>query len=510
MNNKRPNILFILTDDQRFDAMGFMGNRQVYTPNLDQLAAQSIVFRNAFHVAPICMPSRASIQLGKYIAQHHCGFDLPTDYSITYKEYQDSYPVLLRKNGYYTGFIGKFGFTVIENKNHNNIREIDPTSPENDKYYKVIKYFDNDEECFPKKEFDVWNGFTGQGKYFADKNNCFNGYKNKWNTDHLTTFNAYQANEFLENAKELNKPFSLSISFKAPHRPSTASKKWQEFYKDITINRMPNDSPDYFKLLPKVVRTHSRNAAEYWGSDKLKKQIPSWLPWKDEEVFQKEFKNYYGLISGIDEAVGMIRDKLRELKLDDNTIIIYTSDNGYFCGSKQLGGKELLYEESIKAPMVVYDPRKKPEECGKWVDGIVSTVDICPTILDYAGIKKPECMFGTSFRPIVDNEKDEIHEAVYGENDFNDNYIDIDHHPHPNEYQSIHSKYVRTKSFKYIRYHLCHPVIEEMWKIDDDPLETNNLVGNPDYEEELNKMRKLLDDFNEKTEREYKLYHGLE
>lgn len=490
---KKPNIIFFLTDDQRYDTMGFMGNKQVYTPNLDKLASESAKFRNAFHVAPICMPSRASIQLGKYIAQHRCGFDLPTDYTVTRDEYQESYPVLLRKNGYYTGFIGKFGFPVTDVKQHNNERHIDEESPKDDPYYKVSKSADLTEGSMPKDEFDVWEGFTGQGAYFPDKNGLFNGYENKWNADHLTVFNAYQAGEFIEQAKELGKPFALSVSFKAPHRPSTASKKWREFYNDVTIKRMDNDNPESFARLPEVVRTHSRNADEYFGSEKIRRCLPAWKPWKDEAIFQEQFKNYYGLISGVDEAVGMIREKLAELGLDDNTIIIYTSDNGYFCGSRQLGGKELLYEESIKAPMIVYDPRTGKE--GKWVDGMISTVDVCPTILDYAGLEKTKDMLGVSFRPLAEGSKDEIHDAVYGENDFNDQYIDIEHCEHPEKYQSIHSKYVRTKDFKYIRYHLCHPIIEELWAIGKDPLETENLVNKPEYQDQLNKMRAMMDEF---------------
>ncbi|OON94004.1 MAG: hypothetical protein ATN31_04725 [Candidatus Epulonipiscioides saccharophilum] len=485
----KPNIIFFLTDDQRYDTFGFMGNHIVYTPNLDHLASESAKFSNAFHVAPICMPSRATMQLGKYIAQHNCGFDLPTDYTITSEEYEESYPVLLHENGYFTGFIGKFGFPIANVKAHNGGREIHPNSPPDNPYYKVERGF-SEEELAPQF-FDIWNGSSSNLRYFPDKNNKFNGYDNKWNDDHLSMFNAHQAGAFLEKAKESSKPFMLSLSFKAPHRPHTASPKWVEFYKDTHIERMANDKPEYFAVLPEVVRTHSRNANEYWGGHRA-----NFKPWKDEEVFQHDFKNYYGLISGVDEAVGNIRHKLDELGLAENTIIIYTSDNGYFCGSKQLGGKELLYEESIKAPLIIYDPRNKTDQ---WVDGLVSTVDICPTILDYAGISKTADMFGDSVIPLINGSKDEIHDAVYGENDFNDNYIDIDNHPDPDNYQSIHSKYVRTKDFKYVRYHLCHPIVEEMWDIKNDPLETNNLVGNPKYEDKLNEMRKMLNTFIQET-----------
>ena len=496
--SKQPNIIFLLTDDQRYDTMGFMGSKQVYTPNLDELAKDGVKFSNAFHVAPICMPSRASIQLGKYIGQHHCGFDLPTNYTITKDEYQESYPVLLRKNGYYTGFIGKFGFSVTDEKIHNTQRILHPNCPKDDPYYQTINPVDAREDSVPIEEYDFWDGFLQQGNYRPNKETgLFNGKENKYNAEHLTDLNTLQAGEFLENAKTSGKPFVLSVSYKAPHRPFDAQKKWADYYKDMIIERMPNDAPEYFEKLPEVVRTRSRNASEYWGLENYRESWGNRVPWKEDVHFQNDFRNYYALISGVDESVGKIREKLKELDLEKDTIIIFTSDNGFFCGSKQIGGKELLYEESIKAPMIVFDPRMESDKQDRWIDGLISHVDICPTILEYAGVPKTENMYGKSFVPLITGEKDEICDAVYGENDFNNNYVIKEEHPHPETYQSIHSKYVRTKEFKYIRYHLCEPVIEEMWAIDTDPLETNNLVGNPDYEEQLNKMRKMLDDFIE-------------
>ncbi len=494
--NSKPNIIFLMTDDQRFDTMGFMGSEQVYTPNLDKLASDGVHFSNAFHVAPICMPSRASVQLGKYIGQHRCGFDLPTDYTVTKEEYKESYPSILRKNGYYTGFIGKFGFPVYDKKVHNSESVINPNSPLDDPYYDKINHIDSLEESLPKESFDYWRGFLGQGKYRADSvTGKINGYDNKRNAEHLTEINTHQAEEFLELAKSQGQPFMLSISYKAPHRPFDAQKKWADFYKDMTIERMINDTPEDFALLPEVVRTHSRNASEYWGLENYRPSLGNVSPWKEDVHFQREFKGYYALISGVDESVGIIRDKLKELDLEENTIIIYTSDNGFFCGSKQIGGKELLYEESIKAPMIVFDPRMEISLRNRVVDGMISHVDICPTILDFAGIGKTRDMFGNSFVPLVTGEKQEICDAVYGENDFNNNYVEKEKHPNPEKYQSIHSKYVRTKEFKYIRYHLCNPIIEELWEIKSDPYERNNLVNNQKYTNQLNEMRQLLDDF---------------
>src|SRR4030042_1397915 len=163
-NQIRPNIIFLLTDDQRWDAMGFMGNEHVITPNLDYLAGQSVSFTNAYHVAPICHPSRSSIMTGKYLGTHGSGFERPTDYVITKEEFYSSYPALLQKAGYYNGFIGKFGFAVSKDSE------------------KILnRGLWGREEYMPKNYFDVWNGFTGQGKYRPGKDGTFNGYENKWN-----------------------------------------------------------------------------------------------------------------------------------------------------------------------------------------------------------------------------------------------------------------------------------------------------------------------------------------
>lgn len=491
---KKPNIIFMMTDDQRYDTFGFMGNKHAYTPNIDKMAKEGSYFNNAFHVAPICMPSRASVQLGQYISEHRCGFDSPTDYTVTYEEYQNSYPALLRKNGYYTGFIGKFGFAVTKEKMHDGTCEL-VMNDRNEPRYPRNNCWSSLEEGMPKKEFHEWYGFPKQGEYLPNKEtNTFNGYDNTHNCEHLTMFNAHQAVDFIKNATDKNMPFALSISFKAPHRPFIPSQKWIEYYKDLDYPRYENDKPEYFEVLPTVVKEHSRNAEEYWG-----RYSSSGIgrPWKEDEFFKEDARRYLGLISGVDEAVGIIRDYLDEQEIADNTILIYTSDNGFFFGSKQIGGKELLYEESIRAPFIVYDPtRKKVKDT---IDGLMSHVDICPTILDFAGIEKPMTTYGTSILPLLDGSCEQINDAVYGENDFDNFYTTLEDSKDPENYQSIRSKYVRTTQYKYIKYHECHPVVEELWEIDKDPLESKNLINDPNYKEITMMMREKLAEFESRV-----------
>lgn len=472
-SSQKPNIIFLLADDLRSNALGCMGNKFVITPNIDKLADQSVVFLNAYHVAPICMPSRTSIMTGKYLGTHGSGFDRPTNYVITKEEFRTSYPVLLRDSGYYTGFIGKFGFAVSESSE------------------KVLnRGFENKEEYMPKIYFDVWNGFPGQGSYRVREDGTFNGYENKWNSIHLNEFMGHQAVEFIEKAKSANKPFCLSVSFKAPHAPFDPQEQFRKLYDIGEIPRMVNDSPEYYKKLPKAVQEKSRNAKWYFG----RVNRPEWHI-EIDSTYQQFIKNYYALITGLDNVVGQIRQKLADLELAGNTIIILSSDNGFFCGSRQLMGKAILYDESAKAPLIVYDPRNMQWEKPGKVKGLVSIIDIAPTILDMAGIAKPENMPGRSIVPLVRDESEEIHEALFGENNFDNFEPVIREVENPDNYQSIRSKFVRTKDFKYIRYQECHPEVEELFKINEDTLESDNLIMKSGFEEMARTMRMKLDSF---------------
>jgi len=481
--NRRPNIIFLMADDHRADVFGFMGNEHVMTPNLDRLASEGVVFSNAYHVAPICLPSRTSVMTGQYLGTHGSGFDRPTNFVLTEDEFKSSYSAILRNNGYYTGFIGKFGFAVggvdkIENQNYQDKAEYMPVS-----------------------HFDVWNGFPGQGSY-REKDGQFNGYENQWKAKHLTEFMGFQAIDFLYKAKDSGQPFCLSVSFKAPHAPFQPAQEFRQKYGSITIPRMANDNPESYERLPQVVKEKSRNARWYFGrtKDYYGNELGYRQDWHidKDSIYQAFIKNYYALISGIDDAVGSIRAELKNLGLEKNTVIIYTSDNGFFAGSKQLMGKALLYEESAKAPMVVYYPDRSKNEGTRIEDGLISHVDIAPTLLDIAGIDIPGNYPGKSFIPIVKGKNEVIHEAVYGENNFDEWYPIASEVEHPEEYQSIRSRFVRTSNYKYIRYHESRPIIEELYKIDEDPFEESNIIDDPAFADVVKVMRSKLNDFESK------------
>ena len=467
-----PNIIFLMADDQRWDAMGCMGNEIIKTPNMDRLALEGVLFENAFLTTSICMASRASIMLGQFESRHQCNFERPSNKTISYAEFNKSYPRRLQKAGYRTGFIGKFGFAVSKEKIQNCPLKADGSRD-------GAKQLWMKDEYMPVDKFDAWYGFAGQGGYFPQ------GKDGK----HLTRIMGEQAREFLEGCRP-DQPFCLSVSFKAPHGPTQPDPAYEDMYKEVKIPRQVNDGDEFFEKLPKVVREHWRGLRFY------KRQA-------GPETYQEFMERYYQCISGIDVVIGQIRDELKRLGFDDNTIIIYTSDNGYFCGSKGLGGKCLLYEESIRTPMIIFDPRLDASRRGARCGELVMNIDFAPTMLDMAGLKAPATMQGRSLLPLVGGKKTKWRESIFTENNFTSHFMpalsDAGDQRQKVLERSVRSKSVRTKRWKYICYFEQCPMIEELFDIQNDPIEAFNLIEKPEYSGILVSLRKLCDDWIRKA-----------
>ncbi len=470
---KRPNIIFMMSDDQRWDAMGCMGNLVIKTPNMDHLAADGVLFENAFLTTSICMASRASVMLGQFESRHQCNFERPSNKTISYAEFDNSYPRLLQKAGYRTGFIGKFGFAVSKDKIQNC-----PLNPDGSRDSKGHLW--KKKEYMPVDKFDAWYGFPGQGGYFPQ------GRDGK----HLTQIMGEQAREFLDDC-EPGRPFCLSISFKAPHGPTQPGPAYKNMYKDVKIPRQINEGDEYFQKLPKVVR-------DYWRGRRIYKREA------DPEKYQEFMKRYYQCISGIDVVIGRIREDLKRLKLNDNTVIIYTSDNGYFCGSKGLGGKCLLYEESIRTPLIIFDPRLDVSKRGIRRRELVVNIDFAPTMLDMAGVKIPSAMQGKSLLGLVKGEQKKWRDSTFHENNFTSHFMpalsDAGDWRLKVLERSVRCKAVRTERWKYIRYFEQRPVIEELFDIQNDPIEAYNLVEKSEHSDVLVRLRKLCDDWISKAQ----------
>jgi arylsulfatase A-like enzyme len=424
----RPNLLFILADDLRWDAVGFMGNRIVKTPNLDRLAKRGTVFRNAFVTTSICCVSRASILSGQAERRHGIA-DFAT--AFTPQQWSNTYPALLRSAGYRTGFIGKFGVG-------------------NDAAVKSMA-----------KEFDFWRGLPGQGGLFFATNDP--------TRTHATARMGNEALEFLRDA-DSSKSFCLSISFNAPHARDGEKHEFapdlrdESLYTDVNIKLPATATEEFHQRLPECVRKSE-------GRKRWERRFAT------SEMFQATVRDYYRLITGIDREVGRILAMLDERGLATNTVVVFTSDNGFALGDRGLSDKWFAYEESIRVPLFIADLRRPSSRHARKFELMALNLDLAPTLLDYAGVPQSSLMQGASLRPLVEK------------SDARRWRIDwfYEHHYGPKIIPP--SEGVRTERWKYVRYVNESPVVEELFDLKRDPLERRNLVGDASYAMNVAQLR---------------------
>jgi arylsulfatase A-like enzyme len=339
---------------------------------------------------------------------------------------EQTYPLLLREDGYRTGFIGKWG---------------------------VGAQTDSDLEL-PSRNFDYWRGFEKQGEYF----HTVNGKRM-----HLTQMMAKQASEFLE-AGEPGQPFCLSISFKAPHGPwADYDPVFEDLYADAEIPTAETATPKAFESLPLFIR-------ESLGGRR---------GGTDPERIRRLTRQYYRLITGVDTAVGMILKKIRDLGLDNSTVVIFTSDNGHFLHEHGLHGKWLMYEESIRVPLIIRDPRLPVDRQGVRCEEMALTVDIAPTILSLAGCEIPESMQGRDLSPLLASK-----DAPWRDDWFYEHTFTLSP-----PLLIPKSQGVRTRRWKYIRYISEQPHFEQLFDLENDPEELVNLARITAYEQTLQNLR---------------------
>lgn len=425
--DKRPNIIFILTDDQRWDVLGYAGNKIIQTPEMDKLATEGVYFRNAIVTTPICAASRASIFSGMYERTHKYTFQT----GPMRPEYMEqAYPLLLKNAGYYTGFFGKFGVN-----------------------------FDGKEAMFDEiEDYDRNNRFRDKRGYFYK---TLNG-----DTVHLTRYTGQQALDFISNSPK-DKPFCLSLSFSAPHAHDGAPEQyfWQEstadLYADMTMPGPLHAEDTYFEQLPLPVQEGFNRLRWTWRFD-------------TPEKYQHSVKGYYRMIKGIDNEIAGIRRALKDKGIDKNTVIILMGDNGYFLGERQLAGKWLMYDHSIRVPLIIHDPRSKKHLD---IDAMALNVDVPATILDLAGIQIPDNYHGISLMQVAGGKVKSLERDTV----LIEHLWEFEHIPP--------SEGVRTAEWKYLRY-INDKSAEEIYNLTKDPDEVNNLATKSEYRTVLAKMQK--------------------
>lgn len=437
---QRPNIIFLLTDDQTSIATRCYDNPQVKTPNMDKLAEQGVQFMNHYNSTAICMASRACIMTGMYEYKHACNFmhgPLHPD------KFAASYPVLLRHAGYFTGFAGKFGFAVSNGES----------------------WDENSWDVIPVDSFDVWGGGTGQTSYQTAQNKYMAKYAEEY--PHSTRSYGAWAADFLKAAKQSGKPFCMSISFKAPHLPFTPDKYFDAVYAGTTYQKPANYGAE--------------NATHLSPQAKSGRQYKSYNFWRESEaLYQEAIRKYNQLIYGVDFTIGKIRESLEKEGLAENTIIIFTGDNGYSCGAHNFGGKVLPYEEASKSPLIIYDPHLPESQRGKKRETLTANIDMAPTILSYAGLKIPKNMDGENLIPLINKENGIKRKSITLTNMWGND--------------EIQEMAVVTKDWKYIFWQYedqrMQPV-EELFHVGNDRLEMKNLATETQYAAQLKHMRKL-------------------
>jgi arylsulfatase A-like enzyme len=436
-DQRRPNFVFVLTDDQRFDSLGSVGNSIIKTPNIDRLAKSGVLFTNHFVTTPICSVSRASIFSGQHLRRHQIA-DFATPFSL--QQWEKTYPALLRKNGYRTGFIGKFGV--------GNAQAI----------------------AAMKDSFDYWHGLPGQaGQWFIDPKNP--------SGRHATARFGDRALEFLDGSSNAQ-PFCLSISFNAPHardrekREFEPDRRDEKLYRDVEIPQPATATTSHFEEMPEFVKTSE--ARKRW-----EKRFAT------PEMFQSTMKDYYRLVTGIDREMGRIVERLEARGLAESTIIIFTSDNGWFAGERGLADKWFVYEESIRVPMIVYDPRLPKEKRGRLVEAMTLNIDLGPTMLTMAGVTVPKDMQGRSLEGWITGEMvADWRKAFYFEHNYGPQIIPP-------------SEGVRTERWSYVRWMPPNVESEELYDLQNDRWQERNLAGDPAHAEKLEELRVELERLRE-------------
>ena len=348
----RPNIIFLMTDDQNVRSLGCYGAPGVKTPNIDALAADGVTFDRHYDTTAICMACRATVMTGLLEYRHGVNFGTGTvgDGQMRKEDWEQSYPMLLHKAGYRTAFAGKFGFTIEDTSKSGR---------------------------YPEDDFDMWGGGPGQTSFITARNKSMVQYAK--NYPHSTRSYGAFGSDFIKESAKKDQPFCLSISFKAPHRPVQPDPLFDDIYAGTLFPKPENFGREHGMHFPE----QSRRGRQYQRFEE----------WHYNDAYDEVMAKYYQLIYAVDVAIGMIREAVEDAGVEHKTLIIFTSDNGYLCGAHGYGSKVLPYEESSRVPLIIYDPRseKKAGRCNV----ATGNIDLAATILD-AALGRPNHGNGTS------------------------------------------------------------------------------------------------------------------
>lgn len=477
---EHPNLIFILTDDQRDNTFSGMGHPWVQTPHVDALLKRSIRFENTYIAEPICRPSRAGLLLGNHERVNRNGFS--STHRMTAAQWQDSYPVMLQRAGYRTGYVGKW---------HVLLKDLE----------------------LPEM-FDFFDGHPNHGPFYFERE-AADGSTTYVTTNRHHTDNAVR---FLRSDHG-DTPFCLSIAYATPHG-SKVGKMHQPYTESASVNPRLQDHPIYGGKYRDIdipyPQQHPINPYDHIPQrvmDQDEGRNTTYRYIYDPVSGREHHYRYYQMVTEIDQMVGELVATLEEQGLADNTVIIYGSDHGLLMGEYGMGGKGLLYDLSVKIPCFIHDPRSPTELRGSTRSELVSSLDLTVTLLDYAGVSPTSFMTGRSLTPFTRGETSSWRTGLFLES----MYTGRD--------TPIQEGYVQD-GWKYIRYHKAphpygeadvadatrKPVFESLFNLNEDPTEQHNRVDDPACAEVLASLRQKCQEALEDmlaTRQAYAQHYGL-
>lgn len=427
------NVVFILSDDHRYDAMSFLDHQFARTPHMDAMAKDGVHLKNAFVGTSLCSPSRASILTGLYTFRHRV-----IDNQRAVPEGTLFFPQYLQQAGFATAYVGKWHMGAANDS--------------------------------PRPGFDHWVSFRGQGHYLPpspDYTLNVNGERVKqkgYITDELTDY----AIDWLSSQRPSEKPFFLYLSHKAVHANFTPSERHEGSLDDAPFTR-PASEADTFE--------------NYRGKPRwLRDQRNSWhgvdFPYHSALDIEGYYKRYNEALSAVDDSIGRVIGKLEEMGVADETLVIYMGDNGFMFGEHGLIDKRVAYETSIRVPMLMRCPDLF--EGGTVVEQVVANIDIGPTVFEAMGIQKPPHMDGQSFLALGQGK----------EVDWRDYFLYV-YYWEKNYPQTPTQFALRGDRFKYITYYGLWDT-DELYDLQADPGETKNLLHDPAYADTAKDMEASL------------------
>lgn len=479
--SEKPNILLIMSDDHAYQAISAYNNQLISTPNIDRLASEGVLFKNAFVTNSISGPSRAVILTGKY--SHINGFK---DNDGRFNGDQQTFPKILKENGYATAIIGKWHLGT------------EPTG------------------------FDHWDILPGQGHYYNPEfinmgtDTSYSGY--------VTDIIAERAIEWMD--KNRSRPFLMMMHNKAPHRNWMSPLKYLDEFNDVNFAFPQNFFDDYSgreamqrqKLTVKnqlSVQYDSKvpcdtcidDPVSWWAGAEWEREYGRLTPEEKkvwEEMMQKEYdefaavkdkdeltkwqfqrymEDYLRCIRSVDDNIGRVLDFLKESGLDKNTIVIYTSDQGFYLGEHGLYDKRFMYEESLRTPMIISSPFHNKHGISN--SDFVMNLDLAPTILDLTSVEIPEDMQGASMKPFISGKK------------IKDWRKEIYYHYYEKSYGLTRHYGIRTDRYKLI--HFYDPIDSwELFDLKTDISEMHNIYDNPEYQSIVKDLKTRLFELRKK------------